>query len=180
MRTFSALFIVSLLIFAAACQHSDHSHADHDHDHDGHSHDHDKTTAEADGKHFGETITADNSISFEEMLGKISESDSLKVKVAGKVDAVCQAKGCWMTIASDTDNEAEMMVKFKDYGFFVPKNISGRTVVMEGYAYREVTPVDELRHYAEDEGKSAEEIAAITEPKEELKFLASGVLLMDE
>ncbi len=51
---------------------------------------------------------------------------------------------------------------------------------MNGYAFRDVTPVDELRHYAEDAGKSKEEIAAITQPKEEMKFLASGVILLDE
>ena len=48
---------------------------------------------------------------------------------------------------------------------------------MEGKAYREVTSVDELKHYAEDEGKTPEEIAAIVEPVEELKFMASGVIL---
>ncbi|MEN0048567.1 MAG: DUF4920 domain-containing protein, partial [Bacteroidota bacterium] len=70
--------------------------------------------------------------------------------------------------------------KFKDYGFFVPKDISGRQVIMEGYAYREVTPVEELRHYAKDDGMSEEEIAAITEPEEEFKFMASGVILLEE
>jgi hypothetical protein len=39
--------------------------------------------------------------------------------------------------------------------------------------------VEELKHLAEDAGKSKEEIEAITEPKEELKFLATGVLLLD-
>jgi hypothetical protein len=61
----------------------------------------------------------------------------------------------------------------------MPKDIAGRKVTLDGYAYREVTSVDELRHYAEDEGKSKAEIEKITEPKEELKFLASGVILMD-
>ena len=61
----------------------------------------------------------------------------------------------------------------------MPKDISGRKVVMQGIAYREVTSVDELRHYAEDAGKSAAEIALITKPKEELKFMASGVVLLD-
>jgi Domain of unknown function (DUF4920) len=70
-------------------------------------------------------------------------------------------------------------VQFKDYGFFMPKDISGRKVVMQGYAFKALTPVDELKHYAEDEGKLKEEIEAITEPKEEIKFLASGVLLLD-
>jgi len=50
-------------------------------------------------------------------------------------------------------------------------------VIMRGKAYKEETSVDELRHYAEDEGKSAEEVAAITESIIELKFMADGVIL---
>ena len=138
-----------------------------------------KTSASAkDGKHFGETIDQKETITYDEMLTKFNQSDSISAKVVGQVSGVCQAKGCWMTIASENGGE-EMMVKFKDYGFFVPKDIAGRKVVMQGHAFREVTSVDELRHYAEDEGKSKEEIEAITEPKEEVKFLASGVLLLD-
>lgn len=102
--------------------------------------------------------------------------DTLQTTLQGTVNSVCQAKGCWMTIAAG-DGE-EMMVKFKDYGFFMPKDISGREVVMHGMAYYQITPVDELRHYAEDAGKSSEEIAKITEPKKELHFLADGVQLL--
>jgi len=90
-----------------------------------------------------------------------------------------QAKGCWINIVSEDAAKPSMFVKFKDYGFFMPKDIAGKEVIMEGYAFKEVTSVDELRHYAEDEGKSKEEIAAITEPVEELKFMASGVLLLN-
>lgn len=136
-------------------------------------------TATVDSTHFGEVISEDEAISFEEMINQLEGKDSLVVKVMGKVDAVCQAKGCWMNIASATPGLDTMFVKFKDYGFFVPKHISGRTVVMQGKVFREVTTVDELRHYAQDEGLSEEEIAAITEPVEELKFMANGVLLMD-
>lgn len=103
-------------------------------------------------------------------------ADTVKVTLRGEVNEVCQAKGCWMTIA--TGSESEMMVKFKDYGFFMPKDISGREVIMNGIAYYQVTSVDELRHYAEDAGKSADEIAMITEPKQELRFLADGVKLL--
>ncbi len=131
-----------------------------------------------DGKHFGETINGEGTISYDEMLTKFTEADSIPAKVVGQVSEVCQKKGCWMTIASENGEEM-MMVQFKDYGFFVPKDIAGRKVVMEGYAFREITPVDDLKHYAEDAGKSQEEIDAITEPKEEIKFLASGVLLLD-
>ena len=128
---------------------------------------------------FGEEISKDNSISYEEMILKMANSDSLNTKVMGTVEGVCQAKGCWMNIVSDNPDQPSMFVKFKDYGFFMPKDIAGKRVIMDGYAFKEVTPVDELRHYAEDEGKSPAEIAAIVEPKEELKFLAKGVLLLN-
>lgn len=128
---------------------------------------------------FGEEINKSNAISYEEMISKMGGVDSLNTKVMGTVEGVCQAKGCWMNIVSDNPDQPSMFVKFKDYGFFMPKDIAGKQVIMEGYAFKEVTPVAELRHYAEDEGKSPAEIAAIVEPKEELKFLASGVLLLN-
>ena len=132
------------------------------------------------GNYFGEKITADGAISYDNLLEKMSSADSVAVKVSGKVESVCQMKGCWMNIVSNDPEKASMFVKFKDYGFFMPKDIAGRKVIMEGYAFREVTSVDELKHYAEDEGKSKEEIEAITQPVEELKFMASGVILLEE
>ena len=70
-----------------------------------------------------------------------------------------------------------MRVTFKDYAFFVPKDASGKTVIMDGYAYKNVTTVAELRHYAEDAGKPKEEIEKITEPESELVFEAHGVII---
>lgn len=130
-------------------------------------------------QYFGEKIQADNFISFDEFVAEVKEKEEVNVKLKAKVESVCQAKGCWMNLVADDNDEGGVFVKFKDYGFFMPKDISGRYVVVEGRGYKEVTPVDELRHYAEDEGLSAEAIAAITEPKEEIKFMASGVALLD-
>lgn len=128
---------------------------------------------------FGEKITPDGAISYDELLAKLETSESVEnVKLKGKIDGVCQAKGCWMNIVSETNKDDEgFFVKFKDYGFFMPFNAAGSTAIMQGRAYKEETSVDELRHYAEDEGKSAEEIAAITEPVTELKFMADGVII---
>jgi hypothetical protein len=131
-------------------------------------------------EYFGDKISEKKAMNYDKLLKKMKKKDSLDVKVVGTVESVCQMKGCWMTIVSEKEDQPTMMVKFKDYGFFVPKDISGKKVIMKGYAYKEVTPVDELRHYAEDAGKSKEEVAAITEPKEEFKFMASGVILLNE
>jgi hypothetical protein len=101
--------------------------------------------------------------------------DTLNTKMVAKVDAVCQAKGCWMTLNLEDGNQ--VMVKFKDYGFFVPKDIAGKEVIVNGLAFVEEVSVDEQRHYAEDAGKSEEEIAAITAPKKTFSFEADGVLI---
>jgi len=130
-------------------------------------------------QYFGEKISADNYISFDEFLSEVDQKKEVNVKLKAKVESVCQAKGCWMNLVADNKTAEGVFVKFKDYGFFMPKDISGRYVVVEGKGYKEITPVEELRHYAEDEGLSEEAIAEITEPKEELKFMASGVALLE-
>jgi hypothetical protein len=135
-------------------------------------------TAEVAGT-FGDAFTPGEVVTANQLLSNYEPAalaDTVMTTLRGTVNEVCQAKGCWMTIAAGEDEE--MMVKFKDYGFFMPKDISGREVVMHGKAFYQVTPVDELRHYAEDAGKSAEEIAQIMEPKRELHFLADGVQLL--
>lgn len=100
--------------------------------------------------------------------------DTINTKVKAEIIEVCSKKGCWMTL--DMDDEKEVMVKFKDYGFFMPLDAKGE-VIISGKAFVAETPVDELKHYAEDAGKSKEEIEAITVPQLEYKFEADGVLL---
>ena len=136
-----------------------------------------KSVMTAEGEQFGEPITKKGVITFEDMLKKMDKDGGFEGKVVGNVESVCQVKGCWMNIVSENVEE-QMFVKFKDYGFFMPLDCSGKQVVMQGKAYKEVTSVDELRHYAEDEGLSKEEIEKITVPEEELKFMANGVLLL--
>jgi hypothetical protein len=133
---------------------------------------------------FGEKITTKKAISYEQLLAKLDKMDAkskpIEVKVKGDVSAVCQVKGCWMKIVSKENNsKPQMFVKFKDYAFFMPKDLPGGKVVMKGKAYIEETSVDELRHYAEDDGQTAEQIAKITEPKRELKFMADGVVVVN-
>lgn len=126
---------------------------------------------------FGEKITAGSAITVDDLLSHLSVKDSVEAKVYGQIDNICQMKGCWMNIRDEITSQEAVFVQFKDYAFFVPKDASGKDVVIEGIAYRELTPVEELRHYAEDAGQSEEEIAKITEPKEEIRFMAKGVLI---
>ncbi len=128
---------------------------------------------------FGEEFNADGAADINSIdPSSIAESDSLDAIVYGTVKEVCQVKGCWMTVVSDADTSQVINVRFKDYGFFVPKDLSGAKIAMNGKAFSEMTPVDELKHYAEDAGKTEEEIELITDPEYQLKFYASGVKIM--
>ena len=111
-------------------------------------------------------------------LKKLDLSNTENLEVEGEVNAVCQAKGCWMTV--NLENGETMRVTFKDYGFFVPKNLAGTKVVFKGKPEVTETSVEELRHYAADAGKSKKEIMAITEPEIALTFVADGVLVPKE
>ncbi|WP_439153176.1 DUF4920 domain-containing protein [Winogradskyella sp.] len=126
---------------------------------------------------FGMEINDADALSSDRMMElykTMKPGDTLNSKMTAKIVEVCSKKGCWMTL--DMDGENEVMVKFKDYGFFMPLNAEG-DVVVNGKAYVSETSVDELRHYAEDAGKTKEEIEAITEPKRTYSFEADGVLL---
>ena len=110
-----------------------------------------------------------------EKYKNLKPGDTIQTTFASSVNSVCVKKGCWMRLKLD-DNE-ESLVRFKDYGFFVPKDIEGQNAVVHGKLFVNETSVEDLKHYAEDAGKSEEEIAAITEPKLEFALEADGVYL---
>jgi hypothetical protein len=124
---------------------------------------------------FGDSITLNDAIASDQLISKLGTADSVAIKLVGKIDEVCQKKGCWMNM--DIGNNQLMKIKFKDYSFFVPKNAAGKTTYMEGYAYRDTISVAELKHYAEDAGQSKEDIAKITNPEIKISFEAKGVII---
>lgn len=160
MKTLFTVFLSALVLFAANAQDVE-----------------DMTIKTGKPQKLGKSIKEKGAVSLAAAVAKLGDMDSLDVKVKGTVTAVCQKKGCWMNL-TDEGFEDEIMVRFQDYGFFMPKSIAKREVVAAGTIYRTVTSVEELRHYAQDAGKSKEEINAITEPKEEFLFMAGGVLLL--
>ena len=127
---------------------------------------------------FGEKITDENVIPKEEMAEKfntLKEGDTIDVKFASSINEVCKSKGCWMKL--DLGEEKESMVKFTNYGFFMPLDSDNKEVIVDGRAYVTKISVKEQQHYAEDAGQTAAEIANITEPKFTYAFEADGVLM---
>lgn len=128
----------------------------------------------------GVASTAESKAITVEKLAKKLKKDNKKaenVAIKGKVTDVCEKKGCWLTI--QTEDDSQFFVKMKDYAFFVPTALKGKEVVLEGNAERKVISVDEQKHYAEDAKKPQSEIDAITKPKEEIRFIASGIKVVN-
>jgi hypothetical protein len=128
---------------------------------------------------FGDSISDEKALSNDEILAqfdKLKAGDTLNVKFKSKIKNVCQKKGCWMTLV--LPNEKEAFVKFKDYAFFVPKNAKDEEVIVNGKAFVSIESVEELKHYAKDEGKSQAAIDSIVTPKTTYSFMADGVLIV--
>jgi len=128
----------------------------------------------ASGVTYGAGTTPELSIPVTELPAKMN-GGSFSGKITATVTEVCKEKGCWMKIRRE-DGE-DIMVKFRDYAFFMPQNIVGQTVVLEGVANIKETSVEQLRHYATDAGQSKAEIKKIKKPKKDIQFVASGVLV---
>ena len=126
------------------------------------------------------------------VYGKVSEEkapvsvDDLEAKlvdnafaglIKGKVVEVCKAEGCWLRLQKA--DGSSMMVRAKDHGFVMPENIVGKTVLVEGTAAVKETSEEMRKHFAEDGGKTKEEIAKIKGPEKSVEFTAKGVKVLD-
>ncbi|MDQ3682930.1 MAG: DUF4920 domain-containing protein [Bacteroidota bacterium] len=98
-------------------------------------------------------------------------------KITGKVKEVCKAMGCWIKL--EKADGSSLMVKSKDHSFFMPENLVGKTVVIEGTASIKEESEEKRKHYAKDAGKSKEEIKKIKGSGKEVQFVASGVKVLD-
>jgi hypothetical protein len=106
-----------------------------------------------------------------EVSASATEGNAL---VKATVAEVCPKKGCWMSVNGAKSGE-KVRVTFKDYGFFVPTELVGKEVALQGQYVKHVESVEEQKHLLQDAKRPQAEIDAITKPKETLRFIAIGV-----
>lgn len=129
------------------------------------------------GVTYGKEIDKKDAVSVKKLESSLKDKKDFTGKIEGEVVSVCKSKGCFLTLKREGTAEP-IMVRFTDYGYFVPQDLIGKTIVVEGKAKMKETSVEWLKHYAEDEGKSKEEIAKIKEPKKDISIVADGVLVV--
>ena len=126
-------------------------------------------------KFYGSKINLKEIENYKLKKNKLLNNPTNDVKIQGRIISTCPMKGCWMKMNVNNDT---LLVRFKDYGFFVPKTGSeGKSVIINGKLSIDTLSVGQLKHYAEDAGKTKYEISLITKPEITLSFLADGVII---
>jgi hypothetical protein len=129
----------------------------------------------ATGVVYGKISEEGNAVAIDKLESNLKDN-KYEGKITGKVAEVCQAEGCWIRLKRE--DGSLMMVRAKDHSFFMPTNLVGKTVVVEGEA--EVKEISEAqrKHYAEDAGKTAKEISKIKGTEKQIVFQAKGVKVL--
>ena len=134
-----------------------------------------KVSAEK-GVVYGQVSAEKDALTPDELKGKLVD-EKYEGQVKGKVVEVCQAEGCWIRL--QRADGSSMMVRARDHAFLMPENIVGKTVLIEGTATVKEISEAMRKHYAEDSGKSKEEIEKIKGSDKDVQFSAKGVKVLD-
>jgi len=121
--------------------------------------------------HFGAKFTDAKTVKLEDVLASVDSYAGKTVKVEGTIKDVCQQKGCWLVV---TDGTRQMRVSFKDYGFFVPKDVKERKVVLEGTVSKKTITEGAAQHYASESADKVDP-ESIQGPQQVIAMVATGV-----
>ena len=72
--------------------------------------------SQSDSSYYGEKIS---STDLQQLSNIDFNNTSVQTKLEGEIISTCPKKGCWIEMKID---DKDVFVKFKDYGFFVPKS----------------------------------------------------------
>ena len=127
---------------------------------------------------YGEAITDEGAVPVQAVVAEWEQYLGQVVKIEGTVAAVCQMKGCWLTLQTNDGNNIRILVdrtETGDYAFTVPTDISGRRVVVQGTLAETVLTEDEQQHLAEDTDETVDPDTRHSQT--ELQMRAQGVLV---
>ena len=127
------------------------------------------------GDIYGEKFSVKNPMTLQTLSKRLKVKNEVSGQLKGTVIAVCENKGCWLTM--ELPDKSTMRVKFKDYGFFVPMELTGKEIILSGDAKMKIVSVSEQKHFAEDAKKPQSEIDAIKKPLKQINFEATGVIV---
>lgn len=97
------------------------------------------------------------SVTVAQVLAKPAEFLQQPFTVQGKIDAVCQKKGCWMQFATAAD-QPTFRLKVKDGDIVFPVSAKGKTAYAHGSLKAKPMTLEQtktyLKHRAEEQGEA--------------------------
>lgn len=132
---------------------------------------------------YGDELTMDDdlvALTPASLTADPSAYDGTVVRVEGTIAKVCRNRGCWLTLDNPTATPVRVEVPRDAAGGYVftfPTDLPVSEAIIEGTVRVDTTSVETLRHFAEDEGRSQEEIDAITAPEPTVVLTARGALV---
>ena len=82
-----------------------------------------------------------------EVLDEAERIEGQNLLIETRIGKVCQKKGCFFLA---TEGTLSVRVSFKDYGFFVPTNSSGKEVLLSGQLVQRDLSQEEAAHFNSD------------------------------
>ena len=108
------------------------------------------------GQNFGPKFDASNSVTVQQVLAKPTEFLAKPFTVQGKIDAVCQKKGCWMQFETAAD-QPTFRLKVKDGDMVFPVSAKGKNAFAHGSLKAKPMSLEQtktyLKHRAEEQGE---------------------------
>ena len=100
---------------------------------------------------YGKPLKGLKAVPLSEVLASAKDGDT--VRLEGKAEAVCKARGGWVTLR---DGDKSVHVSFDEYSFFVPKDSAGKKIAIEGKVKVEAPDPSHVDHLkAEGAGSAA-------------------------
>lgn len=124
------------------------------------------------GKVYGASDFVAPTVKLNDVLKDFEAYRNQTVTVEGKVVQVCEEKGCWIKIE---DKNITVRAIMKGHAFSVPKELKNKKVRITGIMEQKELPVNVVRHYMKDEGRSADEIKKVTQPQKVFQFVVDAV-----
>lgn len=126
---------------------------------------------------FGETVDKTHIISVADIIAQPDAYLEKSVTIEGKVQAVCQKRGCWMTLAA-ADNNPTFRIKVRDGDMEFPLSAKGKTAYATGSVTAQslnmAATIDYYEELAEKQGKAFDP-ASVTEPLTFYQFSPTAV-----
>jgi hypothetical protein len=118
-----------------------------------------------------DTLTVMTADKVEVFMGKKTR---ISTAIEGKVIRVIKEKGGWFEM--DAGSGRLIAAHFKDYNIILPKEIAGRTVIIDGVAQK-LFIADDLQHFAGDTVTGKMQHKVKTDAKRKVTFEVKGLLV---